>query len=148
MAGCWHCSLVAFAEVLDWFGGIEHYLGTAVGSQLQKFWIIAAESNVSMARHFGSLMASSWPWNGVLGSLMASSWPWNGVFCNVLAPSWPWNGVFGGVLAPSWPWNGVLDTLMAPSWPWNDVLGALGRQVGPGTSLETLPRAVQGKKHF
>ena len=53
-----------------------------------------------------------------------------------MASSWPWNGVFGGVLAPSWPWNGVLDNLMAPSWPWNGVLGALGRQMGPGTTFE------------
>ena len=35
----------AFAEVLDQFGGIEHYSGTAVGLHLQKFWISLAESS-------------------------------------------------------------------------------------------------------
>ena len=41
-----HCSLVAFAEVLDYFKGIERFSGTAVGLRLQKFWIISVESNV------------------------------------------------------------------------------------------------------
>ena len=89
-----HCSWVAIAEVLDYF---------------------------KLARQFGSLTASPWPWNGVLDSLMASSWPWN--------------SVFGGMLAPSWPWNGILDTLMAPSWPWTDVLGAWQQKEALG-SLE------------
>ena len=52
-----HCSLVAFAEVLDYFKGIEHFSGTAVGLRLQKFWIISVESNVLMAweQRFGRL---------------------------------------------------------------------------------------------
>ena len=50
-----HCSSEAFAEVLDQFGGIEHYSGTAVGLHLQKFWISFAEVNVVMTLewHFG-----------------------------------------------------------------------------------------------
>ena len=44
-----HCSLVAFAEVLDQFSGIECYSGIAVGLHLQKFWISLAELNVMLA---------------------------------------------------------------------------------------------------
>ena len=55
--------------------GIERFTGIAVGLRLQKFWIILAESSVSMAleRHFGSLMKPSWPWNGALDGQMAPS---------------------------------------------------------------------------
>ena len=55
MAFCWHCSFVAFAEVLDQFRGIECYSGTAVELHLQKFWISFAESSVmiTLERHFG-----------------------------------------------------------------------------------------------
>ena len=84
-----HCSLVAFAEVLDQLSGIECHSGTAVGLHLQKFWINLIESNVVMAleshfgrpdsvklaleRRFGRLAKPSWPWNGVLGD------PWRQV---------------------------------------------------------------------
>ena len=55
MAFCQRCSLVAFAEVLDQFSGIECHSGTAVGVHLQKFWISFAQSSVKMAleRRFG-----------------------------------------------------------------------------------------------
>ena len=46
---CMRCSLVALAEVLDQFSGIEHYSGTAVGLNLQKLWINLTESSVMMA---------------------------------------------------------------------------------------------------
>ena len=46
---CMRCSLVALAEVLDQFSGIEHYSSTAVGLHLQKLWITLAESNAMMA---------------------------------------------------------------------------------------------------
>ena len=74
-----YCSWVAIAEVLDYL----------------------AELSVSMAlaRHFGSLTASSQPWNDVLDGLMASSWPWNGVLGGLMAFRWPWNGVLGALAA-------------------------------------------------
>ena len=46
---CMRCSLVALAEVLDQFSGIEHYSSTAVGLHLQKLWITLAESSVMTA---------------------------------------------------------------------------------------------------
>ena len=84
-----HCSSEAVADVLDQFGGIEHYSGTAVGLHLQKFWISLVESS------------SCLPWNGVLGSEQASALPWNSVLGSLRASSWPWNGVLGGRDTPS-----------------------------------------------
>ena len=46
---CMRCSLVALAEVLDQFSGIEHYSSTAVGLHLKKLRITLAESSVMMA---------------------------------------------------------------------------------------------------
>ena len=50
-----HCSSEASAEVLDQFGGIEHYSGTAVGLRLRNLWINLAESSVMspLERRFG-----------------------------------------------------------------------------------------------
>ena len=52
---CMRCALVASAEVLDQFSGIEHYACIAVGLQLQKLWITLAKSSAMMAleRRFG-----------------------------------------------------------------------------------------------
>ena len=46
---CMRCALVASAEVLDQFSGIEHYACIAVGLQLQKLWITLAKSSAMMA---------------------------------------------------------------------------------------------------
>ena len=52
---CVRCALVAPAEVLDQFSGIEHYASTAVELHLQKLWITLAKSSAMMAleRRFG-----------------------------------------------------------------------------------------------
>ena len=52
---CMRCTLVALAEVLDQFSGIERYSSTAVGLHLQKLWTTLARSSVMMAleRRFG-----------------------------------------------------------------------------------------------
>ena len=52
---CVRCALVAPAETLDQFSGIEHYASTAVELHLQKLWITLAKSSAMMAleRRFG-----------------------------------------------------------------------------------------------
>ena len=52
---CMRRTLVALAEVLEQFSGIEHYSSTAVVLLLQKLWITLAKSSVMMAleRRFG-----------------------------------------------------------------------------------------------
>ena len=48
-----HCSLVAFAEVLDNFSFTEGFVGTAVWWHLQKFWNSSVESNAIQALQLG-----------------------------------------------------------------------------------------------
>ena len=52
---CVRCALVAPADILDQFSGIEHYASTAVELHLQKLWITLAKSSAMMAleRRFG-----------------------------------------------------------------------------------------------
>ena len=66
-----HCSSEAFAEVLDQFGGIEHYSGTAIGLHLQKFWISVAESSVMsvLERRFGQPKGVKWALEWRFGQL-------------------------------------------------------------------------------
>mgnify|MGYP003334983803 CR=1 FL=1 len=93
------CRLVAFAEVLDQFSGIECYSGTAVGLHLQKLWISLVESSVMIAlerrsgQPDGVKLALEWRFKQSGGVKLAR------------------NGVLGGLMTPSWPWNGVLGAL-------------------------------------
>ena len=112
-----HCSLVAFAEVLDQFNGIGNYSGTAVGMHLQKFWINFFESSVMMSteRHFGRP-------DGVKLALEPHSEQPCGAKLALERRFGSPGGVklalerrLGGQIASSWPWNGVRGSLVAPS---------------------------------
>ena len=83
------CALVALAEILDQFNGIEHYPSTAVGLRLQKLWITLAKSRVVTAleerfgRPDGVKLALEWRF----GRLLWPSWPWNAVLICPTAPN-------------------------------------------------------------
>ena len=74
---CVRCALVAPAEVLDQFSGIEHYASTAVELHLQKLWITLAKSSVMMAleRRFerpdGAKLAQEWRFGRLDGAKLA-----------------------------------------------------------------------------